>query len=566
MTDPGGLTGRTRVQVTVNHLRLAQRRGAAAAGDVLEESAAEAPALQVTRSQSVARVSRRGLRYTVACDAACSVTSTLRIAGGDGSGSAGPRRRIGARRFPPARAAARQQGSPQPGHRDAEGEAAQPARHARPQDQDGRGHDHGPQGRRAEALEATTRPAAASEGGGRRPRPCRSDRGHAPSDERILTPAPEPRFTFGLWTVGNPGRDPFGGPTREPLDPVDSVKKLGELGAWGISLHDEDLIPWGTPAAERDRIVARLKAALDEAGMGVGMATTNLFGHAAFKDGAFTSNDRRVRRAAIGKAMRSIDLGAELGGEVYVFWGGREGTEVGVAKDPRDALERYREAVNVLVDYSESQGYGFRFALEPKPNEPRGDIFLPTVGHALHFITMLDRPELVGLNPEVAHETMAGLSFHHAVGQALWAGKLFHIDLNGQDVGRYDQDFRFGSEDLKEAFLLVRLLERAGYDGPRHFDAHAYRNENLEGVWDFAAGCMATYRALAEKAAHFDSLPDVQEALEAASAPELALASVDGDSADTLKAESEALDTLAERGYYNERLDQILVEVLLGVR
>jgi xylose isomerase len=376
----------------------------------------------------------------------------------------------------------------------------------------------------------------------------------------------EHRFTFGLWTVGNPGRDPFGGPTREPLDPVDSVKKLGELGAWGISPHDEDLIPWGTSAAERDRIVARLKAALEETGMGVGMATTNLFGHAAFKDGAFTSNDRRVRRAAIGKAMRSIDLGAELGGEVYVFWGGREGTEVGVAKDPRDALERYREAVNVLVDYSESQGYGFRFALEPKPNEPRGDIFLPTVGHALHFITTLDRPDLVGLNPEVAHETMAGLSFHHAVGQALWAGKLFHIDLNGQDVGRYDQDFRFGSEDLKEAFLLVRLLERAGYDGPRHFDAHAYRNENLEGVWDFAAGCMATYRALAEKAAHFDSLPEVQEALEGASTPELAQASVDGDDPDTLKGESEALDALAERGYFNERLDQLLVEVLLGVR
>jgi xylose isomerase len=376
----------------------------------------------------------------------------------------------------------------------------------------------------------------------------------------------EHRFTFGLWTVGNPGRDPFGGPTREPLDPVEAVKKLGELGAWGISLHDEDLIPWGTSATERDKIVARLKAALEEAGMGVGMATTNLFGHAAFKDGAFTSNDRRVRRAAIGKAMRSIDLGAELGGEVYVFWGGREGTEVGVAKDPRDALERYREAVNVLVDYSESQGYGFRFALEPKPNEPRGDIFLPTVGHALHFITTLERPDLVGLNPEVAHETMAGLSFHHAVGQALWAGKLFHIDLNGQDVGRYDQDFRFGSEDLKEAFLLVRLLERAGYDGPRHFDAHAYRNENLEGVWDFAAGCMATYTALAEKAAHFDELPEVQEAFEAASTPELAQPSVDGDDADTLKRESEALDSLAERGYFNERLDQLLVEVLLGVR
>jgi xylose isomerase len=381
-----------------------------------------------------------------------------------------------------------------------------------------------------------------------------------------LTPRPEHRFTFGLWTVGNPGRDPFGGPTRESIDPVESVKKLGELGAWGISLHDDDLIPWGTPAVERDRIVARLKAALEEAGMGVGMATTNLFGHAAFKDGAFTSNDRRVRRAAIGKAMRSIDLGAELGGEVYVFWGGREGTEVGAAKDPRDALERYREAVNVLVDYSESQGYGFRFAIEPKPNEPRGDIFLPTVGHALHFISTLDRPELVGLNPEVAHETMAGLSFHHAVGQALWAGKLFHIDLNGQDVGRYDQDFRFGAEDLKEAFLLVRLLERSGYSGPRHFDAHAYRNENFEGVWEFATGCMRTYLALAEKARRFDSLPEVQQALEAASVPELARPSVEDDDPETLKGESEALDALADRGYYNERLDQLVVEVLLGVR
>ena len=387
----------------------------------------------------------------------------------------------------------------------------------------------------------------------------------AASDEN-LTPRPEHRFTFGLWTVGNPGRDPFGGPTREPLDPVESVNKLAELGAWGISLHDDDLIPWGTSAAERDKIVARLQAALKETGLGVGMATTNLFGHAAFKDGAFTSNDRGVRRAAIGKAMRSIDLGAELGGELYVFWGGREGTEVGAAKDPRDALERYREAVNVLVDYSESQGYGFRFAIEPKPNEPRGDIFLPTVGHALHFISMLERPDLVGLNPEVAHETMAGLSFHHAVGQALWAGKLFHIDLNAQRIGRYDQDFRFGAEDLKETFLLVRLLERAGYAGPRHFDAHAYRSENPEGVWEFASGCMRTYLALAERARHFDALPEVQEALEAASAPELARTSVDGDGADTLKAESEQLDGLAQRGYYNERLDQIVVEVLLGVR
>ncbi|MFL5821873.1 MAG: TIM barrel protein, partial [Solirubrobacteraceae bacterium] len=250
------------------------------------------------------------------------------------------------------------------------------------------------------------------------------------------------RFTFGLWTVGNPGRDPFGEPTRAPLDPVESVHRLAELGAWGISLHDNDLVPWGSTPTERDRIVSRFKAVLAETGLGVGMATTNLFGHPAFKDGAFTSNDRRVRRAAIGKAMQSIDLGAELGARVYVFWGGREGTEAGVAKDPRDALERYREAINVLSDYVVEQAYDIRFAIEPKPNEPRGDIFLPTVGHALHFITTLKRPEIVGVNPEVAHETMAGLSFLHAIGQALWAGKLFHIDLNAQRVGRYDQDFR----------------------------------------------------------------------------------------------------------------------------
>jgi xylose isomerase len=377
----------------------------------------------------------------------------------------------------------------------------------------------------------------------------------------------EPRFTFGLWTVGNPGRDPFGGPTREPLDPAESVRKLAELGAWGVSLHDDDLVPWGTPPSERDIIVARFKAALEETGLGVGMATTNLFGHPAFKDGAFTSNDRAVRRAAIGKAMRSIDLGAELGAEVYVFWGGREGTEAAVAKDPRDALDRYKEAIDALADYVVEQGYELRFAIEPKPNEPRGDMFLPTIGHALHFIGTLNRPEMVGVNPEVAHETMAGLSFVHGVGQALWAGKLFHIDLNAQRIGRYDQDFRFGAEDLKEAFLLVRLLERAGYEGPRHFDAHAYRNEDPDGVWEFAAGCMRTYLALAERARHFDSLPDVQEALAAAGAPELGTPSVDGDgSPDALKAEADRLDELAARGYVNERVDQLLVDVLLGVR
>src|SRR5215203_4210809 len=360
-----------------------------------------------------------------------------------------------------------------------------------------------------------------------------------------LTPKPEHRFTFGLWTVGNPGRDPFGGPTRPPLDPVDSVRRLAELGAWGVSLHDEDLIPYGSSAAERDRIVTRFAAALEETGLGVGMATTNLFGHPAFKDGAFTSNDRGVRRAAIGKAMTSIDLGAELGAEVYVFWGGREGTESGVAKDPRDALERYREAIDVLCEYAIGQGYDMRFAMEPKPNEPRGDLLLPTVGHALHFITTLQNPDMVGVNPEVAHETMAGLSIHHGVGQALWAGKLFHIDLNGQRIGRYDQDFRFGAEDLKEAFLLVRLLERAGYDGPLHFDAHAHRTEDAEGVWDFARGCMATYRALAERAAHFDSLPEVQEAMAAASAEELGRATTGGvGDADALKAEAEGLDAL----------------------
>jgi xylose isomerase len=375
------------------------------------------------------------------------------------------------------------------------------------------------------------------------------------------------RFSFGLWTVGNPGRDPFGEPTRAPLDPVESVHRLAELGAWGISLHDNDLVPWGTSAADSELIVSRFEAALREAGLHVGMATTNLFGHPAFKDGAFTSNDRGVRRAAIGKAMRAIDLGARLGAHVYVFWGGREGSEAGVAKDPRDALERYREAINVLADYSVGQGYQLRFAIEPKPNEPRGDIFLPTIGHALHFISTLERPEMVGVNPEVAHETMAGLSFVHAVGQALWAGKLFHIDLNGQRIGRFDQDFRFGAEDLKEAFLLVRLLERSGYGGPLHFDAHAYRSENAEGVWDFAIGCMRTYTALAERARHFDSLPEVQEALARASTPELGQASCTGvEEADKLKAEAENLDQLATRGYFNEALDQLLVEVLLGTR
>jgi len=313
--------------------------------------------------------------------------------------------------------------------------------------------------------------------------------------------------------------------------------------------------------------VADFKKALDATGLVVPMATTNLFRDPVFRDGAFTASDPKVRAYALQKTMRAIDLGVELGATTYVFWGGREGVETDSSKDPRDALERYREAIDVLCEYAIGQGYDMKFAMEPKPNEPRGDIFLPTVGHALHFISMLQHPEMVGVNPEVAHETMAGLSFHHGVGQALWAGKLFHIDLNGQRTGRYDQDFRFGAEDLKEAFLLVRLLERAGYAGPRHFDAHAYRNEDADGVWEFAAGCMRTYLALAEAARRFDALPEATAALEAAGTPGLAEASVGADDTpESLKAQAERLEELAARGYANERLDQMVVDVLLGVR
>jgi xylose isomerase len=387
--------------------------------------------------------------------------------------------------------------------------------------------------------------------------------------ESELTPRPEHRFTFGLWTVGNPGRDPFGEPTRAPLDPVESVERLSELGAHGVSLHDNDLVPYGTPLAERNRIVARFSDALQRTGMRVTMATTNLFTHPAFKDGAFTSNDRGVRRAAIAKAMRGIELGAELGASVYDFWGGREGVETTAAKRVGDALERYREAIDFLCGYVRDQGYGIRFAIEPKPNEPRGDIFLPTVGHALHFISMLEHPEMVGVNPEVAHETMAGLSFVHGVSQALWAGKLFHIDLNSQRIGRFDQDYRFGAEDLKEAFLLVHLLETSGYDGPRHFDAHAYRNEGAEGVWEFAAGCMRTYLALAAKSRQLDASEEIRAARAAARVGELAEPSVGAYSAERAAAllkEDPDLDRLAAHGYHNERLDQLVVELLLGAR
>ncbi len=390
------------------------------------------------------------------------------------------------------------------------------------------------------------------------------------SADTAYTPTPADKFTFGLWTVGNVGRDPFGEPTRPPLDPVEAVEKLAELGAYGVSLHDNDLVPVGSSAAERDRIVSRFSDALERTGLKVAMATTNLFTLPAFKEGAFTANDPRVRRLALQKTMAAVDLGAELGAPVYVFWGGREGVEVQAAKAPQDALERYREALNFVAEYAVAQGYDLRFALEPKPNEPRGDAWLPTVGHALHMISTLDREELWGVNPEVAHETMAGLSFSAAVGQALWAGKLFHVDLNGQRIGRYDQDFRFGQEDIKDAFFLVRMLEESGYAGPRHFDARPLRVEGVEGIWDFAAGCMRTYKILAEKARQYAVDPEIQAASREAGAIDVRQPTVAGgyspEAVAALRAEEHDLDALGLRECRNDRLDQLVTELLLGVR
>lgn len=386
-----------------------------------------------------------------------------------------------------------------------------------------------------------------------------------------FTPTRDDRFTFGLWTVGNPGADPFGAPVRPVQDPCHLVRKLAECGAWGVNLHDNDLVPFGSAAAERDRIVREFKAALDDTGMVVPMATTNLFHHPVFKDGAFTANDPGVRKFALRKTMDAIDLGVELGAGIYVFWGGREGTEADACRDPRDAIRRMRDALDFLCEYVRDNGYNLRFALEAKPNEPRGDIYFPTTGHMLHFISTLAQPEMVGVNPEVAHETMAGLPMVHAVAQAMEADKLFHIDLNGQKIGRYDQDLRFGSEDLKGAFLLVRLLEgTAGgepYCGPLHFDAHAYRTEDEAGVWEFAVGCMRTYKLLKARATAFDADPEVRELLEhAKSDGGPVLPSYSRDAAAQLRSEEIDIDGLARRGLRYERLDQLLVEHLLGAR
>ncbi len=383
-------------------------------------------------------------------------------------------------------------------------------------------------------------------------------------------PTPADRFTFGLWTVGNRGRDPFGNETRPPLDPIESVHRLADLGAYGVNFHDDDLVPPGSTPAERESILKQFRRALDATGLKVPMATTNLFSNPVFKEGAFTANDPAVRRHAVAKTLDAIDLGVELGATVYVMWGGREGSECDAAKDVRRALDRYKEGVDLCCAYARERGYDIRFALEPKPNEPRGNILLPTVGHALAFVERLEWPEMVGLNPEFAHETMSGLSFNHAIAQTLWAEKLFHIDLNGQVPGKYDQDFRFASEGVRDAFYTVQLLEESGWEGMRHFDAHAYRTESIEGVWDFARGCMRSYLILRDKVQRFRDDPEIQAARAAAMVDAIGEpTSPAGASADALVAlrrEPRDIQALAARGCGHERLDQLVTELLLGVR
>jgi xylose isomerase len=382
-----------------------------------------------------------------------------------------------------------------------------------------------------------------------------------------LTPRPEHRFTFGLWTVGWQARDPFGDPTRAPLDPVETVERLAELGAYGVTFHDDDLIPFGSTNDERRRWIDRFTDALERTGMKVPMATTNTFTHPVFKDGAFTAKDRDVRRFALRKIRRNLDLAAELGASTYVFWGGREGAESDAAIDVRAALDRYREGIDTLAAYCIEQGYDLRFALEPKPNEPRGDILLPTVGHGLAFIASLEHHEMVGLNPEVGHEQMAGLNVVHGVAQALWAGKLFHIDLNGQHGPKYDQDLVFGHGDVKSAFFLVDLLEHEGYDGPRHFDFKPLRTEDRDGVWASAANNMRTYLLLKERAAAYRADPEVQAARAAVGLDQLAVPTLaPGETLDELEADDLDPDVAAARGVGVERLDQLALEHLLGAR
>lgn len=384
----------------------------------------------------------------------------------------------------------------------------------------------------------------------------------------IPTPTRDDKFSFGLWTVGYPGRDPFGDPTRAPLDPVRALEELARIGAYGVNFHDDDVIPFGSTADERQRIIERFTKGLADTGLVVTTATTNLFTHPVFKDGGFTSNDRDVRRFALTKVMRNVELAAELGAKVYVAWGGREGAESGAAKDVRAALDRYREAFNLLGEFVTDRGYDLRFAIEPKPNEPRGDILLPTVGHALAFIDTLDRPELVGVNPEVGHEEMAGLNAAHGYAQALWHGKLFHIDLNGQHGPRFDQDLRFGAGNVRGAFWVVDTLLAGGYDGPVHFDYKPARTEDDAGVWVSAQGCMRNYLVLREKVKAFRADPEVQQALRDARVPELSTPTLaPGETwQDLVDAPAPDVAALAERGMAFERLDQLALEHLYGVR
>ncbi|GAA3282074.1 MULTISPECIES: xylose isomerase [Dactylosporangium] len=380
-------------------------------------------------------------------------------------------------------------------------------------------------------------------------------------------PQREDKFSFGLWTVGWQAQDVFGGPTRAPLDSVEAVHRLSDLGAAAVTFHDDDLFPFGSDDATRDKLISRFKDALNETGVRVEMVTTNLFGHPIFKDGGFTSNDRAVRRFALKKVLRNIDLAAELGAETYVLWGGREGAESGGSKDVAAALDRYREGLNLLCQYVREQGYDIRFAIEPKPNEPRGDILLPTIGHALALISTLDEPDRVGLNPEVGHEEMAGLNFAHGIAQALWHGKLFHIDLNGQHGPRFDQDLRFGAGNLRGAFWTVDVLETGGYTGFRHFDYKPPRTEDYDGVWATAAACMRNYLILREKVRAFRADPEVVAALADARVDELQQPTLaEGETIASLREEEFDVDKLAARGSAFEVLDQLAMEHLLGVR
>ncbi|HZR52354.1 MAG TPA: xylose isomerase [Streptosporangiaceae bacterium] len=383
-------------------------------------------------------------------------------------------------------------------------------------------------------------------------------------------PSPEDRFSFGIWTVGWQGTDVFGTAVRPQMPADRAVRKLAELGAYGVNFHDNDVFDFDATEAERDERIAAFRKALAETGLVVTTATTNLFGHPMFKDGAFTANEREVRRFALAKVMRNLDLAAELGAKTYVFWGGREGAESGAAKDIRAALDRYAEGLNLLCEYVRDNGFEIRFAIEPKPNEPRGDILLPTLGHALAFIGSLEHGEMVGINPEVGHEEMAGVNYAHGIAQALWHGKLFHIDLNGQNGPRYDQDLRFGAGNARGAFWVVDTLEAGGYDGPVHFDYKPPRTEDDEGVWQSAAACMRNYLILRAKVRAFRADPEVVSALAASRVAELSSPTLEAGETwrdvRGFRPDAQAIDALATRGMGYERLDQLALEHLYGVR